>query len=82
MDLNELLSRPDTSYASEDELASALAHPVCTLRTWRCRRKGPPAVAVGRTIRYRIGALRAWLLAKESDFDAARQGVRRRRRVA
>ncbi len=82
MDLNELLSRPDTSYASEDELASALSHPVCTLRTWRCRRKGPPAVAVGRTIRYRIGALRAWLLAMERDFDAERKGGRRRRRVA
>ena len=82
MDLNQLLSRTDASYATEDELASALSHPICTLRTWRCRRKGPPAVAVGRTIRYRIGALRAWLLARESDFDEERQGIRRRRRVA
>ena len=40
-------------FVTEFELSARLDIPVPTLRTWRCRRTGPPFVKIGpRAIRY------------------------------
>lgn len=44
-----------------DELAAHLRVPVHTVRSWRRRRKGPPAVKVGRAVRFRPSDVAAWL---------------------
>jgi predicted DNA-binding transcriptional regulator AlpA len=36
-----------------------------TLATWRCRRKGPPFLRLGRAVRYREADVRAWLASCE-----------------
>lgn len=49
------------------EVADWLQVPLSTLRIWRHRREGPPAVKVGRLLRYRTGAVEAWLKAQEQE---------------
>jgi predicted DNA-binding transcriptional regulator AlpA len=51
-----------------DELAEFLHRPKATLYAWRYRGEGPPAIAVGRELRYRESVVDAWLdrLAEES----------------
>ena len=49
------------------EVAAWLQVPLSTLRIWRHRREGPPAVKVGRLLRYRAGAVEAWLKAQEQE---------------
>jgi len=44
-----------------DELATRLAPPVATLKYWRASRQGPPAMRVGRHIRYRPSDVDTWL---------------------
>ena len=40
-------------FVTEFELSARLDIPVPTLRTWRCRRTGPPFVKIGpRAVRY------------------------------
>lgn len=43
------------------ELASHLDVPVKTLYAWRYRREGPPALRVGRHLRYRWSDVQAWI---------------------
>ncbi len=43
------------------ELALLLHIPVGTLYAWRHKGLGPPAVRVGRHLRYRTGDVEAWL---------------------
>jgi excisionase family DNA binding protein len=43
------------------ELAEFLKVPVATIYQWHHRRVGPPAVRVGRHLRYRPEAVAAWL---------------------
>lgn len=52
------------------EVADWLQVPLSTLRIWRHRREGPPAVKVGRLLRYRAGAVEAWLEAQEREAAA------------
>ena len=44
-----------------DELAAYLAVPVKTLYSWRYRRQGPPALRVGRHLRYRWSDVQQWI---------------------
>jgi len=43
------------------ELASYLGVPVKTLYAWRYKRKGPPALRVGRHLRYRWSDVDRWV---------------------
>jgi excisionase family DNA binding protein len=49
------------------EVAAWLQVPLSTLRIWRHRREGPPAVKVGRLLRYRTAAVEAWLEAQAQE---------------
>jgi excisionase family DNA binding protein len=44
-----------------EQLASYLQKPVPTLYAWRHRGEGPPAISVGRGLRYRREDVEAWL---------------------
>jgi len=46
---------------SVTELADYLAVPVATLYAWRYRGEGPPALRVGRYLRYRWSDVQRWL---------------------
>jgi excisionase family DNA binding protein len=50
---------------SVDEVACLLGVPVATIYAWRYRRLGPPAIRVGRYLRFRRGDLTAWLRQQE-----------------
>lgn len=47
---------------SLEEVAGFLGIPVRTLYTWRYKGEGPPALKVGRHLRYDPVALRRWLV--------------------
>jgi excisionase family DNA binding protein len=44
-----------------EQVAEHLGVPVRTLYAWRYRREGPPALRVGRYLRYRWVDIDAWL---------------------
>jgi excisionase family DNA binding protein len=46
-------------------LSSYLGIPVATLYQWRQRGLGPPAVRLGKHLRYRPEAVREWLKSQE-----------------
>ena len=56
------------------ELAEYLGVPVKTVYLWRYQRTGPPAIRVGRFLKYRPGAVEAWLETRERE-DARRPGA-------
>jgi len=39
---------------NEREAAKILGVAIQTLRNWRCRRKGPPYIKMGRAVRYQL----------------------------
>ena len=80
MTLNEFLALPDQEYVTEADLASVLDRDINTMRRWAVDRKGPPRTRMGRTVVYRVGAFRQWLLAQERDYDA--EQAKRRKRAA
>ena len=43
------------------DLSELLGVPVATLANWRCARKGPPFVKVGRHVRYRPADVDRWI---------------------
>jgi excisionase family DNA binding protein len=43
------------------EVSEHLRVPIATLYVWRHRSEGPPAIKVGRHLRYRVRDLEAWL---------------------
>jgi len=51
------------------ELADYLGRPVATLYAWRYRGLGPPAILMGRELRYRESDVVAWVdrLAREGS---------------
>jgi excisionase family DNA binding protein len=51
----------DDKLLKPDEVAAFLGVPKATLYAWRYRREGPPAVRVGRHLRYRWSDLDRWL---------------------
>lgn len=50
-----------------EELAELLQVPITTLYAWRYHSKGPPAIRVGRHLRYPTDGVRSWLYDAESD---------------
>jgi excisionase family DNA binding protein len=44
-----------------EQLAAYLAVPVKTLYSWRYRKQGPPALRIGRHLRYRQSDVREWI---------------------
>lgn len=49
-----------------EDLADLLQVPTKTIYTWRYRGVGPPAVAVGRYLRFRAEDVTAWLEVRSS----------------
>ena len=50
---------------SIQEVSTLLQVPVATLYQWRFKREGPPAMRVGRFVRYDPTDLRRWLDARK-----------------
>lgn len=59
-------------YMGHEELAEMLGVPVATVRRWRYVQTGPPAVKVGRHIRYRREDVEAWLEERRQAEQATR----------
>jgi len=49
------------------ELAAILGVPVTTIYAWRGRGYGPPAIRVGKHLRWRPEEVEAWLTRRASD---------------
>jgi predicted DNA-binding transcriptional regulator AlpA len=62
------------------ELAKHLGIPVATLYAWRYRGEGPPALRIGRHLRYRPADIEAWLL--ECDVAATDSSYRTKSRAS
>lgn len=52
---------------SAEEVSQKLGVPVSTLYIWRHRKTGPPALRVGRYLRYRPGSLDRWIESLEDQ---------------
>lgn len=52
-----------------EQLCDRLQVPVTTVRWWRTQRTGPPAVKIGRFLRYRLADVERW---EESLTDRER----------
>jgi excisionase family DNA binding protein len=55
------MPKPADDLMTAEELADYLAVPLATLYAWRYRGDGPPAVKVGRHLRYRVEDVESWL---------------------
>lgn len=53
-----------------EDVARILRIPVKTVYAWRTRKYGPPAIGVGRHLRYSPTALEAWI-ASQTETPAA-----------
>lgn len=47
-------------YLTSPQLAERLGVATITVKVWRQRRKGPPYVKIGRSVRYRVADVEAW----------------------
>ncbi len=56
---------------SAAQLAEHFGVPIKTVYGWRYKRTGPPAIRVGRHLRYRPSAVEKWLESRERE-DSAR----------
>jgi excisionase family DNA binding protein len=59
----------DDELLTEAELADLLKVSARTIRDWRVKGSGPPALRLGRGIRYRRRDVDAWLEAQAEDHD-------------
>lgn len=57
-------------HMTPQDLAERLGVPVSSLYGWRAQRKGPPAMRVGKHVRYRLIDVLAWEQT-QIDLDAA-----------
>ena len=53
------------------ELSEYLQKPIATLYAWRHRGEGPPAIKVGRDLRWRRVDVEKWLAKSENGADLA-----------
>lgn len=51
---------------TEDQVCKKLGIKLSTLRTWRCRGKGPRGIKTGRKVLYRPDSVQAYLLSQET----------------
>lgn len=56
-----------------DQLSDYLGVPVRTLYRWRTHGEGPPAIRMGRHLRYRSTAVEQWL--EDRETNSSRGGV-------
>jgi excisionase family DNA binding protein len=54
---------------SPEDLSELLGVPVATLYRWRHHGVGPPALKVGRHLRYEVGGVEEYLAALASDSE-------------
>ncbi len=54
-----------TQAITESEVAKILSMSVQSLRNWRCQRKGPPYLKIGRSVRYPVEDLNRYLQQKK-----------------
>ena len=59
--------RPLSRLLTVQELADLLQVPTKTIYTWRYKRVGPPAVSIGRYVRFRAEDVAAWLETRADD---------------
>lgn len=59
---------PDRLVSAKD-LASYLGVPVTTVYSWRYRQEGPPALRIGRHLRYRWRDIQTWLDSRATVTD-------------
>jgi len=64
-------SATESEWLSPEDLATSLKIPVRTTYAWRQRNYGPPAIRVGKHIRYRASDVEAWLDAQADDRQPA-----------
>jgi predicted DNA-binding transcriptional regulator AlpA len=64
----DLKSLSDDALLNDKEVAAALRISAGNLRNWRLQRRGPRTIALGRSVRYRVADLRAFLDAQTRDF--------------
>jgi excisionase family DNA binding protein len=57
----------DDELLTEQELATLLKVAVRTVRRWRVEGSGPPALRIGRVVRYRRADVDRWLAQKGDD---------------
>ena len=61
------------------EVASFLRVPIRTLYGWRYHGEGPPAIRIGRYLRYRWTDVEEWLAKRSEDSERTRGGGRMER---
>lgn len=72
MTTNSVINEATPHLISPAELAAALGVPLATIYTWRSRGYGPPAVKVGKHLRWRREDVEAWL-EERRDLDRQRE---------
>jgi predicted DNA-binding transcriptional regulator AlpA len=63
-----------SGFLRREELAQQLGLSPRTIDRWEALRIGPPRCCVGRTVLYRIEAVRQWLQTREEDRYASSPG--------
>lgn len=61
-------------WMTREQLALELDVSIDTLKRWQAQRIGPPSVKMGRRTLYRRGAVRDWMVDRETRPVAARAG--------
>jgi len=56
-------------YLTADEAAEALGLNPATLANWRAKRLGPPRIKIGKNTFYRLAALEAWIISRETNYE-------------
>jgi len=59
-----------TPWLTIEQLCERFQIPITTARWWRAQRTGPPAVKVGRFIRYRIADVEEWEASLSDPYEA------------
>jgi len=53
-------------FMDERQFAALMGKTLRTIRLWEQKREGPPRIKIGKTVRYRKGAIEQWLRSRES----------------
>lgn len=59
-----------TRYLTPDDIATLLSVPLETIYAWRKKRTGPPAIRIGKHLRYDPAAVREWVDSLSADNAA------------
>jgi excisionase family DNA binding protein len=65
--MNEISKITANSLLTIAELASLLKVPKSTIYGWRHQRRTPPAIKIGRHVRFRLSEVQDWLANNEDD---------------